>query len=206
MTENRTRRPSVRRTLRRVLLGLVIGVFALFTAGAAVIVSAVSASPARAGTVHTDVDRAIADLVGEHPSDAVTHLPVGFTDAMGYRPVVEHGRPVNPGGSCSSPIPLPERFEALCRSHDFGYDLLRFGARTGREPAPWARRALDDMLVGAMHDTCTNPLCDVAAATADAGLTLNSWRQDWRAPVTESASEITDSALHRTIDVMRGRS
>ncbi|MFC3241363.1 hypothetical protein ACFOJ6_02165 [Gordonia humi] len=180
--------------------------FALLSLCTAGVTSAVTSSPAPVGDVRTDVDRAIADLVGDDPARALADLPEGFAATMGYRPVVEDGRPVNPDGSCSSPIRLPARFEGLCRAHDFGYDLLRFGARTGREPAPWARRALDDMLVDAMHRACTNPLCDVAATVSDGGLTLNSWRQEWRAPTRESTSDLASSTLHRVVDVIGRRS
>ena len=97
-------------------------------------------------------------------------------------------------------MPLPERFEPLCRTHDFGYDLLRFGAQTGHTAAPWTRRALDGMLVDEMHDSCTNPLCEAAATVADGGLNVNSWRQKWRAPERETTSDLLSTATLRVVE------
>ncbi|MCF8611502.1 hypothetical protein L5G28_15245 [Gordonia sp. HY285] len=205
MTVNSTPASPVRRAVRRVCLGLATSILALFFIGAAGVAAVVAASPPRVGPVVSDVDRAVADLVGSTPADALAHLPAGFESTMGYRPVLEDSRPVNPTGSCSSPVPLPERFEPACRAHDFGYDLLRFGEKTGRPVAQWARRALDGMLVDAMHDSCTNPLCDVAAAVADGGLTANSWRQDWRTPTPESTGDMMSTTTLRVVEAIGTR-
>ncbi|WOC13471.1 hypothetical protein [Gordonia sp. MP11Mi] len=205
MTEKPTPADRVRHAVRRACLGLATSLLALFIVGAAGVAAVASASPPRVGPVATDVDRAIADLVGSTPSDALAHLPAGFESVMGYRPVLEDARPVNPTGSCSSPVPLPGRFEPACRAHDFGYDLLRFGEHTGRPAAQWARRALDGMLIDAMHDSCSNPLCDLAATVADGGLTSNSWRQDWRTPVSESTGDMMSTTTLRVVETIGTR-
>ncbi|MGO3328192.1 hypothetical protein [Gordonia sp. (in: high G+C Gram-positive bacteria)] len=200
MTTTSASNSLLRRSVRRLGIGLAITFLTLLILGGASVASVVAASPGRVGPITNDVDRAVAELVGSSPGDALTHLPAGFESAMGYRPVLQDSRPVNPAGSCSSPIPLPTGFEPLCRAHDFGYDLLRFGARTDHPASPWARRALDGMLVDAMHDSCTDPLCEAAATVADGGLSVNSWRQDWRAPKRESTSDLLSTATLHVVE------
>ncbi|MCF8571387.1 hypothetical protein L5G32_14035 [Gordonia sp. HY002] len=200
MTTKTASTTLLRRAVRRLGVGLAIAFLALLVLGGAGVASVVAASPPRVGPIANDVDRDIADLVGTSPEDALTHLPAGFESAMGYRPVLQDSRPVNPAGSCSSPVSLPTSFEPACRAHDFGYDLLRFGTKTGHPASPWARRALDAMLVDAMHDSCTDPLCEAAATVADGGLTVNSWRQQWRAPERESTSDLLSTATLRVVE------
>lgn len=200
MTKNPAPTSLFRRVIGRLGLGVAITLLTLLVLGGAGITSVVTASPPRIGPIVNDVDRAVAELVGPTPATALAHLPAGFEEAMGYRPQMQDARPVDPSGSCSSPIPLPDDFEPLCRAHDFGYDLLRFGTRTGHPASPWARRALDGMLVDAMHDSCTDPLCETAAAVADGGLNVNSWRQDWRAPERESTSDLLSTATLRVVE------
>ncbi len=199
MTENLT----VRIVTRRAVAGALIALFATLVLGTAAAASASANAPTTIGPVTNPSERTIAALVGDHPDRALDALPADFTKVMGYRPVLEDGRPVNPAGDCSSPIPLPERFEPLCRSHDFGYDLLRYGDRTGRPAARWARRALDSTLVEAMHDSCTNPVCDAAAGMAGAGLDANSWRQDWAAPTPESTGDLVSTTMMRGVSTLR---
>ncbi|RRQ00069.1 hypothetical protein CXF43_09290 [Corynebacterium bovis] len=64
------------------------------------------------------------------------------------------GHPENPGGGCSSPVPLPARFEPACRTHDLGYDLLRVAGRRGEPVPPAIRRGLDRQLADRMHAAC----------------------------------------------------
>ncbi len=63
--------------------------------------------------------------------------PAGFVTTMGYEPVLTHTpygwrylKPSWAGGDCSGP--LTDRgpfwdFGVACRTHDYGYDLVRFG-------------------------------------------------------------------------------
>ena len=129
-------------------------------------------------------------LTGDHPDRAAVAVPAGFAAVMAYHPVVSGGLTINPDGSCSSPVPLPSRFEPFCRAHDFGYDLLRYADRSGRPLGGWARRALDQTLVRQMHAACTSTACHAAAETARAGLGLNSWRQRF-GPPTRSESMLS---------------
>ncbi|MCF3937882.1 MULTISPECIES: hypothetical protein [Gordonia] len=129
---------------------------------------------------------------------AAAETPSGFVAMFGYRPQMQAGYPVDPAGGCSSPIALPQRFEVLCRSHDFGYDVLRFADRTGHRLGGWARLRLDRMLVQRMHTACTSPLCQAAATAADLGLRLNTWRQfDGPPAPTESTAAIVTSGVGR---------
>ncbi|MFT3715727.1 MAG: hypothetical protein QM774_07210 [Gordonia sp. (in: high G+C Gram-positive bacteria)] len=112
---------------------------------------------------------------------------------MGYRPVTVDGRPQNPHGSCSSPVPLPARFEPACRSHDFGYDLLRYSAATTGTVPPGARAALDRRLVSDMRATCRSADCYAAADLARVALAVNTWRQRDGAPDRETPAHIVVS-------------
>lgn len=149
----------------------------------------------------------IAFAPGSGPSSTITDeaVPAGFSAQFGYTPVVQDGRPSNPHGSCSSPIPLPARFEPACRVHDYGYDLLRFAARNGTVLSPDARAQLDAELIADMHRRCSNPLCHLAADLSRAGLALNTWRQRGGDPVTETTAQVATSYLTRTVETLVAR-
>ena len=119
-------------------------------------------------------------------------IPADFAAIMGYRPVLDGTTMVNPGGSCSSPVTLPVGFDTACKAHDLGYDVLRYGERTGTPLGSWARKGLDAQLHTRMHDSCDarpDPaarngcyaMADIAAGFVDA----NSWRQGYRSPEPE---------------------
>lgn len=152
----------------------------------------------------------VAALIGRDPSAAMAHLPASFRSVMGYRPVVERMRdgsyPVNPHGGCSSPVPLPSRFEPFCRTHDFGYDLLRYADRIGRPLGGWARLGLDAMLVRRMAASCGGPLCTASARAARIALRINTWRQFDGAPIPrESVVRIVASLGERGIESVAGQ-
>ena len=132
-------------------------------------------------------------------------VPAGFAEHLGYRPGLEDGRLVNPAGSCSSPIPLPRRFEPACRAHDYGYDLLRHADATGTPVQAGLRARLDADLVADMHRSCTNPLCHVAAEVSRAGLALNTWRQRGAAPRPETGLDLAGSFAARIAETVAGR-
>lgn len=161
--------------------------------------SATASAPiADAADLRTPAGAAVAALTGPNPGLALAVLPANFEAEMGYRPLLVDDAPIDPLGDCSSPIPLPDRFDGPCKVHDFGYDLLRLAGTDGRPLGAWARTALDRMLVQRMHDTCTNPLCDWAADVARAGLAFNTWRQRGGLPVArESLSGIAASTVIR---------
>lgn len=142
----------------------------------------------------------------EPPARVAGTVPTDFADHLGYQPVVQDGRPVNPTGSCSSPIPLPGRFEQACRAHDYGYDVLRYAAATGTTLPPHARADLDAALVADMHLSCTNPLCHVAAELSRAGLAFNTWRQRGGAPEPETGWQLASSVIVRVGQAAAGQS
>ncbi|QYB03764.1 hypothetical protein I1A62_42665 [Rhodococcus sp. USK10] len=120
-------------------------------------------------------------------------IPDDFASVMGYTPVRIDGMLANPGGDCSSPVPLPLEFDTACKAHDLGYDLLRYASRSGEDLGPWARQSLDTQLDQRMHSACDTRLdeqaraqCFVMANIATTAVTGNSWRQGYSTPVTEA--------------------
>ena len=142
--------------------------------------------------------RAVRALVSGDVDRARAAVPAGFVRAMGYRPVRRDGMLVRPDGSCSSPLPMPDRFDTFCARHDLGYDLLRYAAVTGRPLGPWARVALDESLARGMRGSCddfTAGGCRVAAETAYLGVRANSVRQGDLVPGAETAASVGAVAL-----------
>lgn len=127
--------------------------------------------------------RAVAALTGPDP----TAVPLPASFRADHRPVVVAGRLIDPQGSCSSPIDLPEAFDDACRAHDLGYDLLRHAAAQGGPLGSWARRAVDDQLARDLSAACAGRghRCHLLAGLADLAVTANSWRQGWSVPVVE---------------------
>lgn len=203
---------AVRRTCERPLTTLAIAAL-----GALALASGLAdaTDPARAGAARADVSStpapspvgdALEALTGPNPAAALDLLPADFADRLGYRPVLQHGRPVNPSGGCSSPVPLPERFTAVCRVHDLGYDLLRYADATGSAVPSGSRAALDAALIEAMHATCTNPVCHAAADVSRTALAANTWRQRGAPPRPESGGQVAQSVVVRLGDALAGRS
>ncbi|WP_174565492.1 hypothetical protein [Rhodococcoides yunnanense] len=162
-------------------VGALVGIGATFApppAGA-------DATPVRVSEAEIALDA----LTGHGAAQAV--IPAGFTEQY-YVPAVEEGLLVNPGGGCSSPIPLPAEFDVPCKAHDLGYDMLRFGHSA--EVTATARRELDARLSDRMHDSCTTrtgigprTACFVMAEIATAAVSFNSWRQHYGSPDPEPA-------------------
>lgn len=153
----------------------------------------------------TPAGRTVTALVSARPRHAIDTLPTDFADRFGYRPPIVDGYPTNPHGSCSTPIRLPRRFENLCATHDFGYDLLRYAARHGHPLGGWARRDLDRQLVTRMHGACSSPGCSAAAVAADIALRLNTWRQHDGPPTgAESTGDLLATTLTRTVEAVTG--
>lgn len=155
------------------------------------------------GSPHPDADaiRSVEALVSAPGSQARAALPATFADEIGYTPTLEHGHLVNPGGSCSSPVPLPTELETACREHDLGYDLLRHAQATGSAPPPGARAAVDDHFRASARRACerrpsegSRTSCTVWAEIAATAVRLNSWRQHDAAPVREDAMSVATGA------------
>ncbi|MCR8898872.1 hypothetical protein NWF34_18145 [Gordonia sp. GONU] len=143
---------------------------------------------------------AVVALTGPAPATTMDVLPASFEMHMGYTPTVVTGVPTDPDGSCSSPVPLPDRFTPLCRTHDFGYDLLRAAAADGRPLGSWARFALDRMLIEAMQRSCDDPACATAAHVARIGLAWNTWRQFGGPPIRqESIPQLVSTTVERAL-------
>jgi hypothetical protein len=75
--------------------------------------------------------------------------PADFEQVMGYKPNViqtKHGqRMQDPFGAASAPgkIGPDKEFDPAAKTHDYGYDLLRYYAKKGTPLAPEARKAAD---------------------------------------------------------------
>ncbi|HEX8825908.1 MAG TPA: hypothetical protein VF794_38715 [Archangium sp.] len=75
--------------------------------------------------------------------------PADFEKVMGYKPVqveTKHGtRMQDPHGSASAPggIGPDQDFDPMAKTHDYGYDLLRYYGRKGQPLGPDARKAAD---------------------------------------------------------------
>jgi hypothetical protein len=147
-----------------------------------------------------DAERAIEALLDpDRSAEALTLLPSDFTVVTGVRvgtqPALDGTvRAVHVGGGCSAPWGDDSTrwdFGTPCRSHDLGYDLLRYAEKKGSPLEPDLREALDERLSEDMYATCDiNPqesrsLCRGVAAIYTAGLVVNSWHQRWGPPVGE---------------------
>ena len=175
-------------------LATVAAVCAALAATVAFSVPEASADAPSGSTVRTETSIAIEALTMHDASDAASKVPPDFVGDFGCSPTIEHDLLVNPTGSCSSPIPLPEEFESSCAAHDLGYDLLRHGAIHGNRLPASARRSLDSMLAADMHAACaqrtevlSRAVCDGMAEVAASSVRLNSWRQHDGTPIPEPA-------------------
>lgn len=164
----------------------------------------VLAPASHATTVHQPLENAAAgaavlDLTTGGPG-SLAAIPGDFAVRFGYQPAVVDGLLVNPDGDCSSPVTLPGEFEHACKAHDLGYDLLRYAGERGQPLGGWARQALDATLATHMHESCetradafSRARCNTMASIASAFVDLNSRRQDYGVPVTESMSGTSSS-------------
>ena len=140
-----------------------------------------STSGARAAT---PAAHAVTAVTTQEADIAAASVPADFESVMGYRPQVRNGLLVDPEGTCSSPIPLPEGFTPACAEHDLGYDLLRYADLTGDPLDAWARTAVDDRLSQRMRAVCADlhpalerALCSTAAHVTATTVEINSVRQ-----------------------------
>ncbi|HZM81854.1 MAG TPA: phospholipase A2 [Candidatus Limnocylindrales bacterium] len=126
---------------------------------------------------------------------ALDHVPADFSRVMGYSPQLARladgsARVINPDGSCSVPGEgHPFDFVVPCQAHDFGYDMLRYAARTHSSLPATAREDIDGRLSSDLHIQCmadrlptTRASCDATVAVFRAGVGFNTWRQTYDAP------------------------
>jgi hypothetical protein len=146
---------------------------------------------------------AVADLAAGGPGSAAA-IPDDFAATFGYQPDIVDRLLANPMGDCSSPVTLPVEFETACKAHDLGYDLLRYAGQHGEPLGPWARQALDTTLGQHMHESCvaredtlSRARCNTMATIAATFVDINSRRQDYGVPVTESLLGAADSDAER---------
>lgn len=186
------RKPAGRRAaLGPIAILLRTVAFAVLAVGAAATLACsmpVSAAAGSSSSADTPAGRAVRALLDDAPREALTRVPADFSRSTGYEPVLRDRMAVNPAGACSSPVPLPDRFTPACMAHDLGYDLLRYAESHGTPLGAWARRGLDAQFADRMHASCTpaDAGCVAAADTATTAVRLNSWRQDYGAPLDES--------------------
>src|SRR4029450_13188897 len=90
-------------------------------------------------------------------------------------------------------VPTPFGFEQVCRTHDYGYDLLRHAAASGQVLSGEARRQLDGAFRRDLHASCEatgNGLaelgCHTVAEVFATGVAVNSWGQRFGNPAEES--------------------
>lgn len=137
----------------------------------------------------TDAQRMNEYLTGARPP------PADFEKVMGYKPYqlqTPNGpRMQDPLGFASSPggIGPVEDFDVMAKTHDYGYDLLRYHAKVGQPLGPDARKAADAMFRDDLfaHANAKSGTLDRFKSRAWAqiyatAVELNSKVQNYRAP------------------------
>ena len=123
-------------------------------------------------------------------------VPAGFAVRAGYTPVVEQlaGGPrlTRADGGCSSPWGGTRYgFDAACRAHDLGYDLLRDAAATGRPYAGSARARVDARFWHDLVAVCgPDPACLGLAVVYGGAVTLNSATEAFSVPAPRSMHRV----------------
>ncbi|NMD54742.1 MULTISPECIES: hypothetical protein [Tsukamurella] len=158
--------------------------------------AAVGDSAEREDSATASAVRAVTDPALD-PAAQVRAVPrtLGYTAAPGP------GYALAPHGDCSSVVRLPADFDAPCKAHDLGYDLLRHADATGRPLGGWARHRIDDAFADRLAAACAaRPVSQRRHCTEVAGLTVmavraNTWRQHDGPPRAESVREIVTGWL-----------
>jgi len=115
--------------------------------------------------------RPSADATTQEYLTGVACPPAGFPELLGYDPVLVHtawgwryARPAWADGRCSGPLHNVGgtlRVETACRTHDYGYDLVRFGVGIRAEADELLYR--DMMSICAAWDSVTASGCRAVA-------------------------------------------
>jgi len=202
-----------RRLRRAIAAALLIGIAVTAGLGGWGRALAATAAPTRSSAIAdsraavavTELTSANADLSSTDP-DLTAAVPSDFGRTMGYRPLVEEldgsTELVNPGGGCSSPFGSTRfRFDLTCKHHDLGYDMLRYADRNGQPLGPSARLAIDRRFGTDLAARCAQVAdsvpnlarrlvvvteCQASALVYLGAVDINSWRQGWGTPGTES--------------------
>lgn len=173
-------------------------------AAAFVVTGAGQHRPVTTGPGDAGAAAAVTALTGEGrtaPDGGLSAIPADFAEVMGYAPELVTDPDgtrylVKPAGNCSSPFGATTYdFDRACKSHDLGYDLLRYATRSGAELGPWARRDVDAMLADDLRAQCGSlggggdgdPGCRVVAGLTSAVVEANSWRQGDGNPGSEES-------------------
>ncbi|HEY9410036.1 MAG TPA: hypothetical protein VIP77_10695 [Jiangellaceae bacterium] len=177
-------------------------------AAAFVVTGAGQYRPVTTGPGDAEAAAAVTALTGEGraaPDGGLSAMPADFAEVMGYAPELVTDSDgtrylVKPAGNCSSPFGATAYdFDRACKSHDLGYDLLRYATRSGAELGPWARRDVDAMLADDVRARCASldgdgdgdgdgdPGCRVVAGLTSAVVEANSWRQGDGNPGSEES-------------------
>lgn len=112
-------------------------------------------------------------------------FPADFSKVMGYQPIrvqTEWGvRMQNPHGSVSSPggIGPTQEFDPCAKTHDLGYDILRYYGRTGHPLGPDARKTADAQF----REDCFHEANDLHSG-------LDKWRARSWAQIYSTAVEL----------------
>ncbi|MFF0546032.1 hypothetical protein ACFYTF_24655 [Nocardia thailandica] len=177
---------------------------AVCTAGLAMAAAVVMSAPGALGTTPGAPEdpgaAAVVRALADDDPDAAALIPADFRSRFGYTAVVQEGLLVDPDGDCSSPVTLPGEFDAACKAHDLGYDMLRYADWQGAPLGPWARRAVDSALDRRMHAACerrgedfSRARCSMMADIAFTAVDVNSRRQEYGPPVVENVFAETDA-------------
>lgn len=171
--------------------GLVLGA----VAASLVVTGAGNYQPATIAPENADAAKAV-KAITDGGAAALASIPADFADVMGYAPAAVTDsagtvHAVKPDGTCSVPFGAFDMsaFELECKTHDLGYDLLRYAARSGGELGPWARQSIDDQFTAAVDaraEIIAGGSAQVTASLADAGVRFNSWRQGDGVPTSEN--------------------
>ncbi len=184
------------------LLG-VATLFTAFPARADVAALPMFRAEASSADLATPAGAAVYALTGPSPQGAIALIPRDFALTAHYLPVLRDGVPAKPTGGCSDKgVPFPDSFMPICAAHDLGFDLLRNAALNGHSLGPWARKALDAMLIKRLDAACPDTLCRTAAQSANVGLKFNTWRQFYGVPVYETPWEVVRSLADRSVDLL----
>ncbi|WP_123788458.1 hypothetical protein [Phytoactinopolyspora halophila] len=170
-----------------------------------VITGAGQVSSAASGPEDPRAARAVAVLTGIEDGPIHDAVPEDFADVMGYRPEIVN-RPdgaahvVKPTGDCSTPFGATRYdFQRVCRTHDYGYDLLRYASKRDGELGPWARVAVDDLLGEDLRRRCEQvdggAACRAVATAGEGIIKANSWRQGQGIPGREDAGPYVASGV-----------
>ncbi|TDD71555.1 hypothetical protein E1262_05215 [Jiangella aurantiaca] len=141
---------------------------------------------------------------GASGGEVAAVLPADLAAVVGYEPLVVTDpdgsvHVTDPDGGCSWLGDTTYGFDRACRSHDLGYDLLRYATAKGGELGPWARRAIDERFAADLRSRCAEvdggAACSALARLTTSAVGFNSWRQGYGNPGSEAVWPYLVSAV-----------